>query len=69
MIEKRCGTCNLFIFGMRSFCGWEPPAGLKLPASYNLVSMWVNDGKNCETWVEDPEAKVREARKANAQVG
>lgn len=69
-MEVRCGTCKFFLFGMRSYCGWEPPVGLKLPASYNLNSMWIDDGKNCETWEEDPEAAAREKKKSkNAQVG
>lgn len=60
--EVRCGTCKYFIFGYRSFCGWEPPVDWKLPAAYHLNSMWVDDGKNCKTWEPLPKKKTRKKK-------
>lgn len=65
-MDRRCGTCEHFIFGMRAFCGWEWEPGatvisVAFKAGGNRHAMWVDDGKECLTWKlakpEQPHAK------------
>lgn len=63
--ERRCGTCDLFVFGHLSFCGWRwKPGAKKVSAAYKAGgeghAMWVNDGRDCATWKAiKPARKVR----------
>jgi hypothetical protein len=53
--RRCCGTCKFFVFGQRSYCGWQwSPGAMKLPTAYRSGgpghAMWVDDGKRCPTW-------------------
>lgn len=47
-MDKRCGTCSHFYMGQRGYCTWKSP--IKLPTSYQPMNMWIDHGKDCETW-------------------
>ncbi len=68
--DRRCGTCALFEFGMRSYCGWEwTPGATKLSAAFRAGgaghAMWVDDGKDCDTWALDPKVAGKEPANGN----
>jgi hypothetical protein len=58
MTDKRCGTCDWFVFGMRSYCGWPwSPGDTEVSTAFRsggeAHAMWVSDGKDCPTWKAD----------------
>jgi hypothetical protein len=66
-VDRRCGTCQHFVFGMRSFCGWEWTSGATTVSTAFRAggeghAMWVDDGKRCKTWLADEEMIKRYAQ-------
>ena len=49
-MDKRCGTCKYFFFGMLSECGWRPQGDV--PSWFHSHAMWIDDGKDCKVWEE-----------------
>lgn len=51
MVDKRCGTCELYEFiGHTGICTWKPENKL-VPTAFRLGNMWVTDGTKCPTWI------------------
>lgn len=62
--DVRCGTCRFWMFGVRSYCGWEPDEESKKVSAAVLAgglnhAMWADDGKDCTTW-----ESMKKARKS-----
>lgn len=56
MSEKKCGTCDYWEFGQRSYCSWKFTSGdLAVSSAYKAGgeghAMWIDDGEDCPTWI------------------
>lgn len=54
--DTRCGTCDYWEFGQRSYCSWGFfPGAMAISSAYKAGgechAMGGNDGKDCPTWV------------------
>ncbi|MBR1193194.1 hypothetical protein [Bradyrhizobium sp. AUGA SZCCT0160] len=53
---RRCGSCDYWEFGHRSYCSWGFfPGALAISSAYKAGgechAMAASDGKDCPTWV------------------
>lgn len=54
MAERRCGTCELFMFNRTDSnvgrCVWTVPEGFPIWVRQGPRAVLIKDGKECEAW-------------------